>query len=78
MTKDLAMAYKKVLNDLVLNGSSIFSGVYDAKHGSLELMYGVSMVMEAIAIRSSEKDYEDYDRIFSENMRKSLDKAKLV
>ena len=54
----------------------IFSGTFDAKHGSWEFMHGVACVMEHLAQEISEEFYEDFNKKFSTNFQKSLDKAK--
>jgi hypothetical protein len=65
--------YKTVLADLV--ECPMFLGVYDAKNGSEQFMYGVSTVMEFIAYNCGEEIYDEFEKIFLENLQKSVDKA---
>lgn len=65
--------YKTVLKDLVK--CPIFLGNYDAKNGSKQFMYGISTVMEFIAYNCGEETYDEFEKIFLENLQKSVDKA---
>lgn len=66
-------AYRTVFDDL--NQINLFTGIYDAKHGKREYMYGVFVVMEHIARGISEECYEQFSDTFFENMRQSLGEA---
>lgn len=68
-----AEIYKTVLEDLV--ECPMFLGVYDAKNGSEQFMYGVQTVMEFIAYNCGEEIYNEFEEIFLENLQKSVDKA---
>lgn len=68
-----AEIYKTVLKDLVK--CSMFLGIYDAKNGSKQFMYGISTVMEFIAYNCGEETYDEFEKIFLENLQKSVDKA---
>ncbi len=70
MLKELA--YKIVYNDLMK--CPICRGIYDAKHGKDSFMYGISLVMEAIAYQVSEKTLDEFNDIFMDNMTKSKEK----
>lgn len=69
-------AYRIVYNDILNRDIGLFLGRFDAKNGSPEFMYGVSTLMEFIALESSETDYEDFQKIWIRNFLKSIDKAK--
>ena len=63
-------AYTIVYNELVRVG--LFSGTYDAVHGSRSYMNGVATVMEQIAMRAGvEKEYEE---LFMKNLVRSEQK----
>lgn len=72
---NLADAYYLVFKDLTKDEGS-FTGVYDAKYGNPNVMYGIGFVMQQIAYKVSE-DCGDafYDRFF-ENMVKSEREAR--
>ena len=65
--------YKTVLKDLA--ECSMFLGIYDAKNGSEQFMYGILTVMEFIAYNCGEETYNEFEKIFLENLQKSVDKA---
>ena len=66
------IAYKIVYNDLMK--CNICRGVYDAKHGNNSFMYGVSLVMEAIAYRVNEQTGDEFVNTFIDNMEASKEK----
>ena len=68
-----AEIYKTVLKDLA--ECPMFLGIYDAKNGSEQFMYGISTVMEFIAYNCGEEIYDEFEKIFLENLQKSVDKA---
>lgn len=65
---------EELLNEMRQIG--IFNGTFDAKNGSWEFMHGVACVMEYLAYQVSEEYLENFSKEFSENMQKSIDKAK--
>ena len=69
-------AYKIVYNDILNRDIGLFLGKFDAKNGKPEFMYGISTLMEFIAYESSEKYYDDFQEIWFENFKKSIDNAK--
>ena len=69
-------AYKIVYNDILNRDIGLFLGRFDAKNGNPEFMYGIITLMEFIAYESSEKDYDDFQKIWFENFQKSIDNAK--
>lgn len=68
-------AYKIVFEDIMKYGPDLFKGIYDAKNGKEEYMYGINSVMEFIAITADEKCYDEFDEMFLKNMIKSKKKA---
>lgn len=68
-------AYRIVYNDILNRDIGLFLGRFDAKNGKPEFMYGISTVMEFIALECSEEDYEDFQQIWFENFQKSIDNA---
>lgn len=62
-------AYKIVYEDLKTH--RLFRGIYDGKNGSKSFMYGVSIVMECVAVGVSEETYEEFNKEFIDNMIKS-------
>ena len=71
-------AYKIVYNDILNRDIGLFLGRFDAKNGKSEFMYGIATLMDFIAYESSEADYDDFQKIWSENFQKSIDKAKEI
>ena len=59
-------AYKIVLDDLMQH--NLFKGIYDAKNGRKDFMYGIATVMECVALGVS---YECYD-IFQNEWIKNI------
>ena len=75
MNKELQDAYKTVFMDLMTNNFGLLVGRYDASNGSEEYMFGIELVMETIAIRSSEEDYENFTELFTRNIIESQERA---
>lgn len=59
-------AYSIVFEDL--RKIFLFKGIYDAKNGNENFMYGIGTVMECIALGVSEKEYENFNNEFYRNM----------
>jgi hypothetical protein len=68
------VAYKIVFDDLCKIG--LFTGKYDAANGNEHYMYGVSVVMEFIAMGISDECHNKFDELFIKNMLESENKAK--
>ena len=69
-------AYKIVFDDLTReDGCSIFRGIYDAKNCKDSYMYGVSHVIQYIAIQVSEETRDNFEDMFLKNMLMSEEKA---
>ena len=66
-------AYKLVFDDLTK--CNMFKGIYDAKHGNADYMYGILTIMENIALNVSEDCYEKFTAEFTKNMTESENKA---
>lgn len=67
MTKE--EAYKIVYEDLKTH--RLFRGIYDGRNGSRKFMYGISIVMEYVAMGVSEETREEFNKEFMDNMLKS-------
>lgn len=70
----LQNAYKIVYNDMVKCGG-LFVGRFDAKNGNKDFMYGIGTTMEFIALNVDEQTYDEFEKLWSENFEKSLDKS---
>lgn len=62
-------AYKLVFDELIK--CDMFKGIYDAKNGNADYMYGILTIMENIAINVSEDCYENFTKEFTKNMVES-------
>lgn len=63
----------KILEEMQQIG--IFSGTFDAKHGSWEFMHGVGTAMTYLAEQISEEYRYNFEEKFFGNFNKSVDKA---
>lgn len=70
----LQNAYKLVYNDILNSGVGLFTGSFDSKNGNKNFMHGIHTVMEFIAYKASEQDYDDFEEIWYKNFTKSIDK----
>lgn len=62
-------AYQTVFRDMMLNGTDMFKGKYDAKNGSKKFMSGIQTVMEYIALNADgEKSFQVFSDMFTRNM----------
>ena len=68
-------AYRIVYNDILNRDIGLFVGRFDAVNGSREFMYGISTLMEFIALEISEADYNAFQDIWYKNFQESLDKV---
>ena len=75
MANTIQDAYRIVLNDILNSGCGLFVGEYDARNGSEQFMHGISTVMEWIAYKVSEEDYNEFNDLFIKNLIKSEQKA---
>lgn len=75
MANTIQDAYRIVLNDMLNSGCGLLVGEYDARNGSEQFMHGISTVMEWIAYRVSEEDYNEFNDLFIRNLIKSEQKA---
>jgi hypothetical protein len=74
MTNTVQDAYRIVFNDMMNRGVSMFVGTYDAKNGSEQFMYGVSLVMDWIAYNVNAETGDHFSDLFTANMLKSEQK----
>lgn len=65
-------AFKLVYDELMKH--SLFTGIYDATHGSQEFIDGVGVVMEVIACNVSEDTYISFTDIWTKNVLESEEK----
>lgn len=75
MANTIQDAYRIVLNDMLNSGCGLLVGEYDARNGNEQFMHGISTVMEWIAYRVSEEDYNEFNDLFIKNLIKSEQKA---
>jgi hypothetical protein len=75
MANTIQDAYRIVLNDMLNSGCGLLVGEYDATNGDEQFMHGISLVMEWIAYRVSEEDYNEFNDLFIKNLIKSEQKA---
>jgi hypothetical protein len=71
---DKREAYRIVFEDLT-SIDGLFTGRYDYKNGKETFMYGISTVMESIAVHVSDECYEAFQKRFFDNMVKSEERA---
>ena len=62
-------AFQIVLTELTKN--NLFKGIYDAKNGNENFMYGICTVMEAIAYSIDDKTGDSFSELFMNNIIKS-------
>lgn len=72
---NLADAYYLVFKDLTKD-EGLLTGVYDAKHGGSDFMYGIAIVMEHIACEVGDDCYEAFYDKFYKNMVESEKRAR--
>jgi len=64
------VTWKAVLEEL--KEIQLFRGIYDAKNGNEHYMYGISTVMEVIANKANDEEFENE---FLHNMELSEERA---
>ena len=69
-------AYKTVFNDLMRH--NLFKGIYDAKNGRKDFMYGIATVMECIALGVSYECYDMFQNEWTKNIIASEEKLKFL
>ena len=72
-TREEKQTIQKVIEDMSECG--LFCGRYDAKNGSKQFMYGISVVMEYLAYLVSEEYGDQIESEFLKNMKKSEEKC---
>lgn len=73
LNQDEKRVLEKITNQLRTCG--LFNGIYDAKNGGEQFMYGIEIVMENLAANISDEYFEEFCDTFTMNMLKSLGKA---
>ena len=73
LTREEKQTIQKVIEDMSECG--LFCGRYDAKNGSKQFMYGISVVMEYLAYLVSEEYGDQIESEFLKNMKKSEESA---
>ena len=68
------IAYTIVFSDL-MESAKMFRGIYDAKNGKDDFMFGIETVIEYIASQVDENAVDKFINTFTENMIKSKEKA---
>lgn len=73
LNQDERRVLEKITNQL--RTCDLFNGIYDAKNGGEQFMYGIEIVMENLAANISDEYFEEFCDTFTMNMLKSLKKA---
>ena len=73
LNQDEKRVLEKITNQL--RTCDLFNGIYDAKNGDEQFMYGIEIVMEYLAVSISDEYFEEFCDTFALNMLKSLGKA---
>jgi hypothetical protein len=73
LNQDEKRVLEKITNQL--RTCDLFNGIYDAKNGDEQFMYGIELVMEYLAAHISDEYQAEFCDTFSLNMLKSLGKA---
>ena len=73
LNQDEKRVLEKITNQL--RTCDLFNGIYDAKNGDVQFMYGIEIIMETLAVNISDDYFAEFCDTFAENMLKSLEKA---
>ena len=78
--KELNTNEKEMLKGIIeeMRECNMFNGIYDAKNGSAQFMYGISTVMEYLAYRVSDEYGDSFSDTFVNNLIASEQKVKEV
>lgn len=71
---ELEKAYQMVLQDIAAIDIGLLMGRWDAKHGNIDFMYGIELVMDTLAERAGPEGKKFMDN-FDHNYFNSLKKA---
>lgn len=71
---------KEMLKGIIeeMRECNMFNGIYNAKNGSVQFMYGISTVMEYLAYRISDEYGDSFSDTFVNNLIASEQKVKEV
>jgi len=67
------IAFEIVLDELL--EINLFRGIYDAKNGKEEYMYGIGAVMECIAYKCNDEIGNAFSDMFVQNIATSIERA---
>ena len=76
--KELNTNEKEMLKGIIeeMRECNMFNGIYNAKNGSTQFMYGISIVMECLAYRVSDEYGDSFSDTFVNNLIASEQKVK--
>ena len=68
--RELNTNERETLKDIIeeMRKCNMFNGIYDAKNGSAQFMYGISTVMECLAYRVSDEYGDSFSDTFVKNL----------
>jgi hypothetical protein len=73
LNQDEKRVLEKITNQL--RTCDLFNGIYDAKNGDEQFMYGIEIIMEYLAVNISDEYFVEFCDTFAKNMLKSLEKT---
>ena len=73
LNQDEKRVLEKITNQL--RTCDLFNGIYDAKNGDEQFMYGIEVIMEYLAVNISDEYFTEFCDTFAKNMLKSLEKT---
>lgn len=78
--RELNTNEKEMLKGIIeeMRECNMFNGIYNAKNGSVQFMYGISTVMEYLAYRISDEYGDSFSDTFVNNLIASEQKVKEV
>ena len=78
--RELNINEKEMLKDIIeeIRKISMFNGIYDAKNGSVQFMYGILTIMECLAYRVSDEYGDNFSDTFIKNLIASEQEIKEV
>lgn len=78
--RELNTNEKEILKGIIeeMRECNMFNGIYNAKNGSTQFMYGISTVMECLAYRVSDEYGDSFSDTFVNNLIASEQKVKEV
>lgn len=78
--RELNTNEKEMLKGIIeeMRECNMFNGIYNAKNGSTQFMYGISTVMECLAYRVSDEYGDSFSDTFVNNLITSEQKVEEV